>query len=55
MQINIIQAKHPLKNVIAYNMSCLLINLKDTSVTKIGYNCDKRVKSLSLIIGEIEL
>lgn len=49
MQVNIIEVKYTLKNVIAYNKDSLLINLKDKSVTKIGYTCDKRVKSLSLI------
>ena len=29
MQINIIEVKYTLKDVNAYNMSCLLINLKD--------------------------
>jgi hypothetical protein len=48
MQVNIIEVKYTLKNVIAYNKDSLLINLKDKSVTKIGYTCDKRVKSLSL-------
>ena len=29
MQIHIMEVKSTIKNVIAYNMSCLLINLKD--------------------------
>jgi len=44
MQVNIVEVKTKIKNVKAYNLSCLFSILKD-----------KRVKSLSLIIGEIEL
>ena len=28
-------------DVYAYNLSCLFTTLKDSSVTKVGYNCDK--------------
>ena len=44
MQVNITMVKITIKDVKAYNLSCLFSILKD-----------KRVKSLSLIIGEIEL
>ena len=45
----LIQVKHTFKEINSANMSSLLEIKRDKSVTKVGYNCDKRVKSLSLI------